>query len=784
MTTAANNHNPTDLTHRSAADGGDVDLEITSPKKTAAGIPGVVKALAHTFPKSGIRRGTLALTVLNQDGGVDCPGCAWPDPDHRSAAEFCENGAKAIAEETMAKQISPVFFAQHSIDDLSQRSDFWLGNQGRLAHPVHKAKGEQHYRPISWDAAFDKIATRLNGLGSPHDAVFYTSGRTSNEAAYAYQLLTRAIGTNNLPDCSNMCHESSGAALISTIGIGKGTVTLDDLYNADLVIVAGQNPGTNHPRMLSALEKQRNNGGEVLTLNPLPEAGLSNFKNPQTAKGLVGGGTDITSEFLQIRLRGDHAFFKGLNAILLQRSKTKPSILDSEFIANQTVGFEEMKSAAATLNWDDVLRATGLTRDDFERAADMVEKAKSVIVCWAMGLTQHRDSVAAIQEIVNLLLMTGNIGRPGAGACPVRGHSNVQGDRTMGIWEKPKPAFLTALKERFNFTPPAEHGYDVVETIQAMQENKVEFFMTMGGNFVRATPDTRATVEAVSKIPLTVHVSTKLNGSHAAVGDEAIILPTLVRSEIDERPSGQQRVTVEDSMGMVHASAGKLKPLSNHLVSEPTIVCEIGRRLRLEGDFNWAEMADDYSVIRGHIEATIPGFDDYENRIDQPNGFALPNPPRDSRSFATPDGLAHFSTNALEVMEVPEGHLILQTLRSHDQFNTTIYGMDDRYRGIKNGRRVVLVNPDDAKTLGFMDGDMVDLVSVWNAADGSIQERRAEAFRVVHYPTARQCAAAYFPEANAVIPLESTAKTSNTPTSKSIVIRLESTVAQGIMPVT
>lgn len=784
MSTAEQPHKSSNLTHRSTADGGDADLHISKPKTSAAGIPGVVKALAHTFPKSGIRRGTIALTVLNQKGGVDCPGCAWPDPDHRSAAEFCENGAKAIAEETMAKQISPEFFEQHSIDDLQQRSDFWLGNQGRLAHPVYKAKGDRHYRPISWDAAFDKIADRLNALKSPHDAVFYTSGRTSNEAAYAYQLLIRAIGTNNLPDCSNMCHESSGAALIRTIGIGKGTVTLDDLYNSDLVIVAGQNPGTNHPRMLSALEKQRKNGGEVLTINPLPEAGMSNFKNPQTAKGLVGGGTDITSEFLQIRLRGDHAFFKGLNAILLERSETKPEILDLEFITSQTVGFDKMKAAAAELNWDDVLRATGLTRADIERAADMVENAKSVIVCWAMGLTQHRDSVAAIQEIVNLLLMTGNIGKPGAGACPVRGHSNVQGDRTMGIWEKPKPEFLTALKERFNFSPPSEHGYDVVEAIHAMDKDQVDFFMTMGGNFVRATPDTSVTMRAVSKVPLTVHVSTKLNGSHAAVGDEAIILPTLVRSEIDERPSGKQRVTVEDSMGMVHASAGKLSPRSQHLVSEPAIVCEIGRRLNVEGDFNWTEMGDNYSVIREHIEATIPGFTDYETRIDQPNGFALPNPPRDSRSFKTPDGMAHFSTNPLEVMEVPEGHLILQTLRSHDQFNTTIYGMDDRYRGIKNGRRVVFVNPDDARDRGFNDGDMVDLVSAWPDADGKPVERRAEAFRIVHYPTAIQCAAAYFPEANAVIPLDSVAKTSNTPTSKSIVIRLEPTSASGTMPVT
>lgn len=784
MSQTANTPEHPPVTHKTTAEGGDANLTITNPKTSAAGIPGVAHALAATYPLTGIRRGTLALKVLNQTDGVDCPGCAWPDPDHRSMAEFCENGAKAIAEEATARRLTPDFFKNHSIQDLRTRSDYWLGRQGRITHPVYKPAGKNHYEPISWDDAFTKIASTLNSLTTPHHAAFYTSGRTSNEAAFAYQLLTRVLGTNNLPDCSNMCHESSGAALGSTIGIGKGTVTLQDLHESDLVIVAGQNPGTNHPRMLSALEKQRNNGGEVLTLNPLPEAGLTTFKNPQNIKGILGGGTPITSTYLQIKLRGDHAFFKGLNAILLERAETNPDILDHEFITTKTSGFDTMKAAAAQLNWADVEEATSLTRADIERAADMVINAKSMIVCWAMGLTQHKDSVPAIKEIINLLLMTGNIGRPGAGACPVRGHSNVQGDRTMGIWERPRPEFLAALGDRFGFTPPSEPGVNVVEAIHDMAAEKIEFFMAMGGNFVRAAPDTDVTFEALQKVPFAVHVSTKLNGSHAAVGEEALILPTLVRSERDEQCGVAQRVTVEDSMGMVHASSGRLKPASEHLRSELAIVCEIGDRLATDVAIDWASMRDDYRVVRSHIEAVIPGFTDYESRIDHPGGFALPNPPRDSRSFNTPDGLAKFSTTGLEVLAIPDGHLVLQTLRSHDQFNTTIYGMDDRYRGIKNGRRVVFVNPEDITNLGFADGDMVDLVSVWTTADGTESLRRANAFRIVSYPTARSCAAAYFPEANALIPLDSVAETSMTPTSKSIIIRMEPTSHQGTMPVT
>lgn len=776
--------NRADIHHQDTAAGGDAKLKISAPKKAAAGIPGVVNALAATYPLTGLRRGTIALKVLNQTDGVDCPGCAWPDPDHRSMAEFCENGAKAIAEEATSRRLTPEFFSKHSITDLRERSDYWLGRQGRITHPMYKAPGSDHYTAITWADAYGKIADRLNSLSSPDAAAFYTSGRTSNEAAFCYQLLTRVIGTNNLPDCSNMCHESSGAALGTTIGIGKGTVTLQDLYDADLVIVAGQNPGTNHPRMLSALEKQRQAGGEVLTLNPLPEAGLSNFKNPQHVRGVVGGGTDITSKYLQIRLRGDFAFFKGLNAILLERAESDPSILDQDFIDTKTAGFADFKAAASQVDWADIAEATSLTRADIEAAADLVCNAKSVIVCWAMGLTQHKDSVAAIKEIVNLLLMTGNIGRPGAGACPVRGHSNVQGDRTMGIWEHPRPEFLAALGKRFNFAPPTKSGVNVVQAIHDMQAGKTEFFMAMGGNFVRAAPDTAVTVAATQNVPFAVHVSTKLNGSHAAVGSEALILPTLVRSERDDQAAGTQRVTVEDSMGMVHASSGRLTPASEHLMSETAIVCEIGRRLDNSVAIDWAAMAADYRVVREHIEAVIPGFTDYETRIDKPGGFALPNPPRDTRSFATPDGKAHFTASDLSVLQVPKNHLILQTLRSHDQFNTTIYGMADRYRGIKDGRRVVFVNPDDIAALGYADGDMVDLVSVWTGADGAEELRRAPAFRVVSYPTAKQCAAAYFPEANALIPLDSIADTSMTPTSKSIIIRLEPTTVQGTMPVT
>ncbi|WP_241193717.1 FdhF/YdeP family oxidoreductase, partial [Streptomyces sp. ADI98-12] len=693
------------------------------------------------------------------------PGCAWPEPDKRHAAEFCENGAKAVAEEATLRRVTPAFFAEHSVADLAERSGYWLGQQGRLTEPMHLAEGADHYTPVSWERAFELIAGELTALSSPDEALFYTSGRTSNEAAFLYQLFAREFGTNNLPDCSNMCHESSGSALTETIGVGKGSVLLEDLYRADLIIVAGQNPGTNHPRMLSALEKAKQGGAKIITVNPLPEAGLERFKNPQTVKGMARG-TALTDLFLQIRIGGDQALFRLLNSLILGT----PGAVDEEFVAAHTQGYEEFAAAAGKADWEEALAATGLERAEVEEALRMVLASERTVVCWAMGLTQHKHSVPTIREVVNFLLLRGNIGRPGAGVCPVRGHSNVQGDRTMGIFERPAPAFLDALEREFGFTPPRHHGLDVVRAIRALRDGEAKVFLAMGGNFVAASPDTEVTEAAMRKARLTVHVSTKLNRSHAVTGAHALILPTLGRTERDVQAGGEQFVTVEDSMGMVHASRGRLEPAGPALLSETAIVCRVARAvLGGKSATPWEEFEGDYALIRDRIARVVPGFEDFNAKVADPAGFALPHAPRDERRFPTPSGKAHFTAAPVEHPHLPEGRLLLQTLRSHDQYNTTIYGLDDRYRGIRGGRRVVLVHPDDARELGFADGAYADLVGEWK--DGV--ERRAPGFRVVHYPTARGCAAAYYPETNVLVPLDSTADTSNTPASKSVVIRLE-----------
>ncbi|MFH8569760.1 FdhF/YdeP family oxidoreductase [Streptomyces sp. NPDC017993] len=751
--------------------------EVSEPQHSAVGLPAITHALRISQQQMGVRRTALTLLRVNQKDGFDCPGCAWPEPEKRHTAEFCENGAKAVAEEATLRRVTPDFFAAHTVADLAGRSGYWLGQQGRLTRPMYLEEGADHYEPVTWERAFDIIGEELTALDSPDEAVFYTSGRTSNEAAFLYQLFAREFGTNNLPDCSNMCHESSGSALTETIGIGKGSVLLKDLYQADLIIVAGQNPGTNHPRMLTALEQAKAGGTKIISINPLPEAGLERFKNPQTPRGIAGGGTALTDLFLQVRLGGDQALFRVLNRLILEAAEQDPGSVDEEFIREHTHGFEEFaRTARADDDWDATLRATGLSREEIESALRMVLGSRRTIVCWAMGLTQHKHSVPTIQEVVNFLLLRGNIGRPGAGVCPVRGHSNVQGDRTMGIFERPAPAFLDALEKEFGFAPPREHGLDVVRAIRALRDGQAKVFFAMGGNFVSATPDTDVTEAAVRRARLTVHVSTKLNRSHVVTGARALILPTLGRTERDlqagpDGGSAEQFVTVEDSMGMVHASRGRLEPASPHLLSEPAIVARLARRV-LGGASRtpWEEFERDYAAIRDRIAHVIPGFENFNTRVAHPEGFALPHAPRDSRSFPTATGKANFTAAPVEYPKVPEGRLLLQTLRSHDQYNTTIYGLSDRYRGIKNGRRVVLVHPEDARALGLADGAYTDLVSEWT--DGS--ERRAPGFRVVHYPTARGCAAAYYPETNVLIPLDHTADTSNTPASKSVVIRMES----------
>ncbi|MFF8567852.1 FdhF/YdeP family oxidoreductase [Streptomyces albidoflavus] len=739
--------------------------EVGEVQHAAAGLPAVAHSLRMSARQMGVRRTALTLLRVNQKDGFDCPGCAWPEPDKRHAAEFCENGAKAVAEEATLRRVTPAFFAEHSVAELAERSGYWLGQQGRLTEPMHLAEGADHYTPVSWERAFELIAGELKALSSPDEALFYTSGRTSNEAAFLYQLFAREFGTNNLPDCSNMCHESSGSALTETIGVGKGSVLLEDLYQADLIIVAGQNPGTNHPRMLSALEKAKQGGAKIITVNPLPEAGLERFKNPQTVKGMARG-TALTDLFLQIRLGGDQALFRLLNSLILKT----PGAVDEEFVTAHTEGYEEFAATAAEAGWEETLAATGLERAEVEEALRMVLASERTVVCWAMGLTQHKHSVPTIREVVNFLLLRGNIGRPGAGVCPVRGHSNVQGDRTMGIFERPAPAFLDALEREFGFAPPRHHGLDVVRAIRALRDGEAKVFLAMGGNFVAASPDTEVTEAAMRRARLTVHVSTKLNRSHAVTGAHALILPTLGRTERDVQAGGEQFVTVEDSMGMVHASRGRLEPAGPALLSETAIVCRLARAVLGEGSATpWEEFEGDYALIRDRISRVVPGFEEFNARVADPAGFALPHAPRDERRFPTPSGKAHFTAAPVEHPHLPEGRLLLQTLRSHDQYNTTIYGLDDRYRGIRGGRRVVLVHPDDARELGFADGTYADLVGEWK--DGV--ERRAPGFRVVHYPTARGCAAAYYPETNVLVPLDSTADTSNTPASKSVVIRLE-----------
>ncbi len=755
-------------------------MEVGEPGKAAAGVKGVLVSLQRSLQQMGVARSVKTLPLLNQTGGFDCPGCAWPDPresdgDTRKMAEFCENGAKAVAEEATTRTVGAEFFARHPVSELARRSDYWLGQQGRLTQPMILHEGTDHYRPISWDGAFDVIAGELGRLDTPNEAAFYTSGRTSNEAAFLYQLMVRSFGTNNLPDCSNMCHESSGAALSETIGVGKGSVSLPDVESADLVLVVGQNPGTNHPRMLSSLEKVKQRGGSVVAVNPLPETGLMRFKNPQNLRGVVGDGTALADEFAQIRVGGDLVLFKTLGALLLRAEDAAPgTVLDHDFLEEHTHGFAGFAEQARDIDWQWVEVVTGLERGQIERIADMLAGSRRTIVCWAMGLTQHKQAVPTIREIVNVLLLRGMIGKPGAGVCPVRGHSNVQGDRTMGIWEKMPESFLSALDGEFGITSPREHGFDTVDTLRAMHDGRCRAFLGMGGNFLAATPDTEATESALRGCELTVQVSTKLNRSHAVPGRTALILPTLGRTERDAQASGDQFVTVEDSMSVVHGSRGRLRPVSSHLLSEVAIISRLARRvLGSEHPVAWEAFERDYDRIREHIARVVPGCADYNERVRHPDGFVLPHPPRDSRTFPTATGRANFTVNTPEPIEVPEGRLLLQTLRSHDQYNTTIYGLSDRYRGIEDGRRVVLVNTTDITELGFSDGELVDLVSEWPDGDGNVERRRAEAFRIVPYSTPRRCAAAYYPEANPLVPLDAVADESNTPISKAVVVGLE-----------
>lgn len=741
--------------------------------ESAGGPTAVWSSLRHIAKESGLLRGTATLLRLNQKGGVDCPGCAWPDPQHRAVAEFCENGAKAVAEETTKARVTPEFFAAHSVSDLRKWSDYELGKAGRITHPMVLREGDTHYRKTSWDDALNLIADELKQSASPDRNAFYTSGRTSNEAAWLYQLFVRTYGTNNLPDCSNMCHESSGTGLGEVIGVGKGTVRLEDFPQAELIIVIGQNPGTNHPRMLSALQEAKRAGATIVTINPLREAGLLRFKNPQEVSGWLGAGTPLTDHYLQVRVNGDVALLNGTMKAMLELDGSDDLSLAHAFIDQRTTDFDKLREHLNALRWKDITEDSGIDEATIRDFARICLTSKATIACWAMGLTQHRNGVANIQSVVNLLLLGGHFGRPGAGACPVRGHSNVQGDRTMGIWERPSAAFIDRLDARYQREFPREHGHDVVGVIEAMLNDDIDVFFAMGGNFLSATPDTEATARGLARCRLTAHVSTKLNRSHLITGRTALILPCLGRTELDVQAGTRQFVTVENSMGYVHPSQGKLQPASETLRSEPWIVAELAARVLGERNpLPWRDMVDDYDRIRHEIAACVPGFEDFVERLQSDDGFYLPNIVHEG-GFGTSDGLAHFTVHDQPKHTLNDGELLMMTIRSHDQYNTTIYGLNDRYRGVRNERRVIFMNGEDLKALGLRNDELVDIHGVDD--DG---ERVAHNFRTLAAELPRRSCATYFPEANVLVPLHARADKSRTPASKSIVVRLEKAATQ------
>ena len=712
-------------------------------------------------------KGAKTLLSANQPGGFDCPGCAWPDRNHHSSFEFCENGVKAVAAEATARRAGPELFARHTVAELAGQSDFWLEDQGRLTHPMVYAAATDRYQPIAWDDAFALVARHLNALPDPNQAIFYTSGRTSNEAAFLYQLFVRQFGTNNFPDCSNMCHESSGSAMRPQIGVGKGTVTLHDFEQADAIFIFGQNPGTNHPRMLGELRAAHQRGARIVSFNPLRERGLERFADPQNALEMATlGSTPISTHYFQLRVGGDLAAVRGMMKHVLELHEQRGGVLDEGFIATHTTGFDGLAASLRAEPWALLEQASGLAEAQMRAAGDIYAGAGRVIACWGMGITQHIHAVATIQTIVDLLMLRGNLGRAGAGACPVRGHSNVQGDRTMGIWEKPPAALLDRLREVYGFEPPRAPGVDTVEAIRHMLAGQGRVFIALGGNFAAAAPDTAQTHQALRRCALTVHIATKLNRSHLVHGREALILPCLGRTEIDMQAAGTQAVTVEDSMSMVHLSAGRNAPASEHLLSEPAIVARLAAAtLGERSQVPWLWLVEDYARIREEIEKVFPDFHGFNARVAAPGGFRLRNTASE-RVWATASGKAEFLPHP--VPPVDNHPFTLITTRSHDQYNTTIYGMDDRYRGVFGQRRVVFIHPEDIRALGLQDGDWVDLHTVWH--DG--QARSVQGFKLVAYDIPRGNLAAYYPETNPLVPLDAVALGAGTPASKSVPVTL------------
>ena len=746
-------------------------LKLEARAKVAAGVTAVIKSMEFNWGEAGVGRGTRGLLKMNQKDGFDCSSCAWPDPDdHRSIAEFCENGAKATASDADDRACGPEVFAKNSLVQLSQLSDRDQNNLGRLTHPMVKRPGGTHYEPIEWAAAFDLIGKELNALASPDEATFYTSGKVPNEPAFLFQLFARQFGTNNLPDCSNMCHESSGAALSPTLGLGKGSVTLNDIHDAEVILIIGQNPGTNHPRMLSALQIAKKKGAKIISVNPLFEAGLNHFKNPQefmnplkALGALLGDGTPITDVFLQVRVDGDMALLRGIMKHLLEAEKLNPGqVVDHEFIKEYTTGYDGVVDTLNNTSWEDIEELSGCTRAQLLEAANLIAHKQKIITCWAMGVTQQRQGVQTIQEIVNLHLMKGAIGKPGAGTCPVRGHSNVQGDRTMGVWEQPSKVFLDALGKEFQFTPPYPHGLDVVESLKAMYAGKIKVYFGLGGNLLAAGPDTEVIAKAMRRQKLTVYVGTKLNRGHLTTGDTSLLLPCFTHADVDMQKAGHQMTSCENSMGVVSQNKGVLVPLEGQMMSEVAIlagvaIATLGERTDIA---DWVAMTENYDVIRDHVARVIPGFDHFNEKLRRPGGFYLPNGPRE-RKFTTPNGKANFTSTELEKYAVGPDELILMTVRSHDQFNTTIYDYNDRYRGVHNERRVLFMNAEDIRARGLKAKDLIDITSHYEG-----QDRTVEKFLVVPYEIPKGNVAAYFPEANPLVPITSVAKVSNTPTSK------------------
>ncbi len=732
----------------------------------AAGPSAVLSSLRYALKTSGVVRGAHVFLHVNQKDGFDCPGCAWPDPAHRATAEFCENGARAVAHEADTRKVDAAFFAKHSIAALKALSDHDLEHQGRLLQPMVKLSGASHYTPIAWDDAYALVARELKSLGSPDEAAFYTSGRASNEAAFLYQLMARAFGTNNLPDCSNMCHESSGKALGTTLGVGKGTVSLEDFDAADLIFIIGQNPGTNHPRMLSTLEQASKRGCKIVSVNPLRERALEVFAHPQRVLGILGQGAPISSHYLQVKINGDVAFLTGVIKGVLALDRAQPGVIDRAFLTGHTIGADALFAHVDAVAWADVVAGSGISQAAIEEVATLYARSERVIACWAMGLTQHKNAVGNIRSIVNLLALRGNLGKPGAGVCPVRGHSNVQGDRTMGIYESPTAAWLDRLKQGTGVASPSAHGVDVVACIQAMADGHVKVFVALGGNFAAATPDTTFTIQALSKCQLTVQIATKLNRSHLQTGAVALLLPCLGRSEIDVPPNaaGAQFVTVENSMSVVHKSEGKLTPAGTQLRSEPFIVAHIAHALLGDAQVPWVKLASDYDAIRDLIERSIDGFDRYNARARMPDGFVLPSAVR-GRTWRTASGKLELTTHALPQLDVRADELVLMTIRTHDQFNTTVYEENDRYRGVYGDRRVVFMHAADLASRGLTDGARIDVTSRFGEELRTVRDFRARA-----YDIPRGCAAAYFPETNPLVALHSVADESHTPTSKSIVV--------------